>query len=191
MKKVMQLFFVICLSLFVFTGCATTSGWQKEFANAPEWVSNPSIEGGIGAVGVAEKSRSTHKARTVATLRARAELARMINSDVANLLKDFTETAGIGDDETMNATFLDVSKSTSQAALKGSKQIRMWPSPDGDTYVLVAIEPATVKDIVKESIESNLKKDNALWQQFRSNKAHEELENEIRKTFEKYKALGK
>jgi hypothetical protein len=67
----------------------------------------------------------------------------------------------------------------------------MWPSPDGDTYVLVAIEPATVKDIVKESIESNLKKDNALWQQFRSNKAHEELENEIRKKFEKYKALVK
>jgi hypothetical protein len=63
----------------------------------------------------------------------------------------------------------------------------MWISPSKDLYVLVFIDNETLKTSVKNSVQTSMKNEAALWQQFQAKKAYDDLEKEIEKEFGSYK----
>ncbi|WP_457640346.1 LPP20 family lipoprotein [Persephonella sp.] len=156
--------------------------WKKEFANAPQWVLNPQVEGALAAVGSAKIGPAGMQfARTEALANARDEIARMLQIKVKNMIKNFTQVTGIGDQQTVDKVSAQVSKQVASQVLTGSQQREMWISPSGELYVLVVLDPGAVKEAVKQATISSFKNERALWQQFQAKKAYEELEREIQK----------
>lgn len=189
MKRTLYAFAVLAISSMIFGGCAPKGKVRApelvdEFANAPKWVLDPSMEGGLSAVGSAKMGKAEMSFyRTKAMANARDELARIMSVKVKNLVKNFTQTTGIGDDETVDTVSAQVSKQVAKQTLTGSKQKDIWISPSKELFVLVVLDPATVAEAVKESVKTSYKNERALWQQFQAKKAHEELDAEIDKEF--------
>ena len=54
--------------------------------------------------------------------------------------------------------------------------------------MLVVLDPATVAKAVQENVQTSLRNEQALWQQFQAKKAHDELDSEIEKEFGEFKS---
>jgi len=146
------------------------------------------MEGGTAAVGSAKIGKAgINFARTEAMANGRNELARQVSVKVKNLVKNFTQTTGIGDSETVEKVSSEVSKHLSNETLIGSRQKEAWISPSSELYVLVVIDPAAIRHTIKDSVQTSLRNEQALWQMFQAKKAHEELEKEIEKEFGEFK----
>ncbi|RMA92535.1 LPP20 family lipoprotein [Hydrogenothermus marinus] len=197
MKKVLSLFLVIFVSFF-FGSCAKkkiekpkqqpakiqNQKWKNEFQNAPVWVLNPPNGKQLAAVGSAKIGKAGIQfARTEALANARDELARMLSVKVKNMVKNFSQQIGVGEDQTVDKVTAIVSKQVTAQLLQGSMQKDMWISPSGELYVLVVLDPQAVKEAVKQATLASFKNERALWQQFQAKKAYEELDKEIEKEF--------
>lgn len=149
---------------------------------APEWVCIQSIEGAeYAAVGIGQSKNESMK-RKMAISRARANLAHQIETKVKSKVEDFMRSTGNGDAETIDAVTTNVSKQTAKVTLTGSRVVKQWPSKDGSLYVLVAVSPESEKAINKkaqETVKTSFKNDEALWQQFQSKNALDDLEKEF------------
>ena len=194
MKKYYYVPVALVASLMLFGGCASAPSkveapaMQGEFANAPAWVLSPEMEGGLAAAGSAKMSKAGMSfTRTAAMANGRDELARMMNVKVKNMVKNFTQSTGIGDDETVERVVSNVSKQVTKQVLSGSRLKASWISPSSELYVLIVLDPTAAAEAVKQSVQTSYKNEKALWQQFQAKKAQEELDAEIDKEFGDFK----
>jgi len=72
-----------------------------------------------------------------------------------------------------------VTKQIAKVDLKGSKAVDMWQAPSGALYMLVTVPQENINAEVKKAVKSSFKNDNALWQQFQSKQALEQLDKEF------------
>jgi len=170
------------------TKTSTTINAPEEIKNAlsgaPKWVLNPKIEGGFAAVGSAKIGKAgIGFARTEATGNGRDELARNMQVTVKNMLKQFTESTGIGDGESVDKVTSNVSKQLAKQTLTGSSVSDMWISPDGTLWVLVTVDPKVGKEVLKNSVNTSYRNDEALYQKVIAKKAQQELDEAIEKEF--------
>lgn len=191
MKKVVVLTAMLIFALTFLGGCASTKDvMDDEFGDAPSWVldGGSSVEEGAAAVGSAKISKAgMNFTRTEAMAYARDELAKQLGVKVKNMVKNFTQTTGIGDAETVDKVSSQVSTQVTKETISGSRQKEMWISPSKDLYVLVFIDNETLKTSVKNSVQTSMKNEAALWQQFQAKKAYDDLDKEIEKEFGDYK----
>ena len=188
-KKISIVAASVVAASFLFTGCGqqpeiaqAPTQVKNKFSNAPKWVLDPQVEGGIAAVGIAAATPAGMSfQRTQALGNGRDELARQLELKVTNMLKDFTQTTGVGSAATVDKVASSVSKQIANQTLTGSKQKAMWIADDGELYILVVLDPTAVKKETENAVKSSFKNDNALWQQFQSKKAQDELSAEIDK----------
>ncbi len=154
-----------------------------EFDGAPAWVLEPSVEGAISSVGSAKVGPAgINFAMQEATGNARDDLTRQIQVNVANMLKNFTQQTGVGDDTTVDKVVANVSKQLAKQDLSGSKVTKKWISKTGTLWVLVAMpDPSKVSGALKDAVKSSYKNDQALWQQFQAKKAQDELDASLEK----------
>jgi len=191
MKKVLYAAMVLTiLSLFV-GGCAKKAPEPLEHScleGAPSWVINPNMEGGLTGLGSAKIGAAGMQfARTEAIAVARDEIARSISVKVKNMFKNFTQSTGVGDEETVDRVAVNVSKQVANQTLSGTVPTKAWVSPCKEYYSLVVLDPGQVKDVVQKNAISSFKNERALWQQFQAKKSQDELEEEIEKEFGDYK----
>ncbi len=198
MKRSLTALAVIFLCAAFIAGCSSktkTAGsvpdMSEELEDAPEWVINggSSVEGSLAAVGSAKIGKAGFGfARTEAMARARDELARQIQVKIRNLVKNFTQEIGAGEDQTVDRVSEQVTKQVTKQSISGSRQKASWISPSSTLYTLVSVEPGSVADYIKDSVQTSLRNEKALWQKFQAEKGFEELEEEIRKEFGDYKS---
>jgi len=147
---------------------------------APKWTCVPMVDGYYAGVGVAKKSSAgIGHMRRVALANGRSDLAQQIESQVKDKVETFTRTTGNGDSETVDQVTTAVSKQLAKVDLQGSKAIDAWSSNVGTLYLLVTVPQENVNTEVKNAVKTSFKNDNALWQQFQSKNALEELEKEF------------
>ncbi|MBW1895125.1 MAG: LPP20 family lipoprotein [Deltaproteobacteria bacterium] len=190
MKQLFVLVTVLVFALFFLGGCASTPSTVDEYEDAPSWVldGGSSVEEGSAAVGSAKISKAgMNFTRTEALAYARDELAKQLGVKVKNMVKNFTQSTGIGDDETVDKVSSQVSTQVTKETISGSRQKDIWISPSKDLYVLVYIDSETLKASVKNSVQTSMKNEAALWQQFQAKKAYDDLDKEIEKEFGAYK----
>ncbi|MCF6330379.1 MAG: LPP20 family lipoprotein [Sulfurimonas sp.] len=153
---------------------------EQENVLAPKWTCVPIVDGSYAGVGVAKKSDAgMGHMRKVAVANGRSDLAQQIESQVKDKIELFTRTTGNGNNETVDQVTTAVSKQVAKVDLQGSKGVDVWTSPSGSLYMLVTVPEATVNKVVKSSLKTSFKNDNALWQQFQSKNALEELDKEF------------
>jgi hypothetical protein len=189
MRKYLIFSLLAVALLFVF-GCGGTGGPVSEVQNkclngAPDWVLG-NAEGGLNAVGAAKVSKAgTNFARNAAMANARDEMSRTIEIKVNNMMKDFTQVTGLGDDEVVDKVTTSVSRQLSSQTLTGTVQKAIWLSPCEELYVLASIDSGVVAASVKNSVTTSYKNENALWQQFQAKKAQDDLDAAIQSEFPK------
>ncbi|MBQ3034076.1 MAG: LPP20 family lipoprotein [Deferribacterales bacterium] len=186
MKKLLLL--VVALS-FVAVGCGSKEpesvpAMHACLVGAPDWVINGGVEGGLSGVGSAQIGKAgINFARTEALSVGRDEIARILSVKVNNMFKNFTQSTGIGDEETVDKVSANVSKQIASQMISGSKQMGSWVSPCNELYILVGIDAQMAQQAIKEQSISSFKNERALYQQFLAQKGQEELEEAIKNEF--------
>ncbi len=144
---------------------------------APGWICDEPVPGiAISAVGVAEKTAAGHSfMKNMAATDARVQLAQAMKVHVQNMVKQYAETTGSADTETVDKVNTSVTKQITDETLTGTKVFKTRVSPNGALYVLLGMDPKAVYAATESALNTSMGNDRALWQQFKSQKAQDEL----------------
>ena len=150
---------------------------------APLWVCDLPVEGvAVSAVGAYEKTAAgVGFQKDQALADGRVKLAQQVRVRVSNMIKQYAETTGAGSTETVDKVNSSVSKLITAETLTGSRAYRSTSSSNSTMYVLVGLDPSATQQAAERALKTSMKNDGALWQQFKSQKAQEELAAEIAK----------
>jgi hypothetical protein len=144
---------------------------------APGWICDEPVEGvEVSAVGVAEKSAAGHSfMKNMAATDARVQLAQSMKVHVSNMVKQYAETTGAADSETVDKVNTSVTKQITDETLVGTKIFKTRTSPNGALYVLLGMDSAVASQATQNAIKTSMNNDQALWQQFKAQKGQDEL----------------
>lgn len=185
MKNRIKLFGMIVITVML-TACgkddATREAAECVFPDAPDtsapgWVCDLPVEGiAVSAVGVAEKSAAGHSfMKNMAATDARVQLAQRMQVHVQNMVKQYAETTGAADTETVDKVNTSVTKQITDQSLIGTKIYKTRTSPNGALYVLLGMDEASVATATQNALRTSMGNDAALWQQFKAQKGQDEL----------------
>lgn len=153
---------------------------KQENVLAPKWTCIPNLDGSYAAVGIAQKSAAGMGfMQREALANGRSNLAQQIKTQIKDKVETFTRTTGNGEKETVDKVTTAVSKQVAKVDLQGSKMSDSWKAPSGALYLLVTVSQSAINTDVKNSVKSSFQNDDALWQQFQSKNALEELDKEF------------
>jgi hypothetical protein len=146
-------------------------------AAAPGWICDEPVEGiGVSAVGVAEKSAAGHSfMKSMAATDARVQLAQQMKVHVQNMVKQYAETTGAADTETVDKVNTSVTKQITDESLIGTKIYKTRTSPNGTLYVLLGMDPNATVTATENALKTSMQNDRALWQQFKAQQGQDEL----------------
>ncbi|HUN53887.1 MAG TPA: LPP20 family lipoprotein [Smithella sp.] len=141
---------------------------EKEFEGAPDWITkgcssyfknnkDDEILCGVGS----SLNKNPSDARTIAVIKARAEIAGNIQTHVTGILKDYSMTT-TGREEFPAGDYQrieDFSTQITQMTLYGTKVVDFWVSKNGTLYALVMLTNGQFKDSVHKmnGLSGNLK----------------------------------
>ena len=117
---------------------------------------------------------------------ARAEIARILEVQVKDMVKNYAKTLSNGDQDEVAKVSEQVGKQVANQSLVGSVQKGIYFTGE-EVWVLVAIDETKAKAQTKTTFVSTLKNEDAMYQQFLANKADKDLDAEIDKTFNNVK----
>jgi len=144
---------------------------------APGWVCDEPVDGvAVSAVGVAEKSAAGHSfMKNMAATDARVQLAQAMKVHVQNMVKQYAETTGAADSETVDKVNTSVTKQITDETLVGTKIFKTRTSPNGTLYVLLGMDGSVAAAATENALKTSMNNDRALWQQFKAQKGQDEL----------------
>lgn len=150
---------------------------------APDWVCDMPVEGvAVSAVGVASKSAAgVGFMKQMAIADARVQLAQMVRTRVTNMIKQYAETTGAANQQTVDQVNTSVTKQITEETLVGTRLFRTITGPDGSMYALVGLDESSAQKITETALKTSMNNDRAAWQQFRAQKGQDELAADIAK----------
>lgn len=159
---------------------------NKTYKEYPNWVLQPNYENGISAVGQAKVGAAGLAfAKQEAMAVARGELARIIQVQVDDMFKSYVNTVGLAGQDGIEKVSTSISKQVASVSMSGSVQKDLWISKDNEIFILVGISYEDLKKETLNTIKTTLNNDQALWQEFKSQKAQQELEAAVNNKFTK------
>lgn len=184
-----SVFSLVFLAVFGFSGCSSAPVKVADCVFpgtkdvAPGWVCDEPVEGmAVTAVGTAAKSAAGHSfMKQMAATAARVELAQNMRVQVKNMIKQYAETTGAADQETVDQVNTSVTKQITDESLQGTRIMKSLSAPDGTLYVLVGLDQTSVESLTETAIKTSMNNERAAWQQFRAKKGQDELAEEIAK----------
>jgi hypothetical protein len=150
---------------------------------APLWVCDAPVEGvAVSAVGSFPKSAAgIDFMKQQAATSARVKLAQQMKVHVQNSIKQYAETTGAGDKETVDQVYTATTKQITDQTLVGTKIFRSAQGPDGAMYVLLGMDEASTQKLTESALKTSMNNEKALWQKFQAGKAQDELAADIAK----------
>ncbi len=144
---------------------------------APGWICDEPVEGiAVSAVGTAPKSKAGNSfMKNMAATDARVQLAQAMKVHVQNLVKQYAETTGAADSETVDKVNTSVTKQITDQTLVGTKIFKTRNSPNGTLYVLLGLNDNAAAQATENAVRTSMNDDKALWQQFKAQKGQDEL----------------
>ena len=183
MKKILSMA-VLAFAMACGGGNKPEMSNQVLHANGPDWVNRGS--GAFGGdkgkvfygVGIASGIRNYAMRRSTADSRARAEIAKILDTYVSVLNKDYMASTTAGD---MNASSEEqhveqALKTYSQMEMSGILIIDHWVDTDGTEFSLAQLDMAAFKDSMDKMKELNAKVRDAV--RANADKAFDELSAE-------------
>jgi hypothetical protein len=132
---------------------------------APTWVCDERLpnEGLFQAVGSYKLAGNLNLAERAAAANGRVKLALRIQADITSELRDYAKQASTTAGAQVNSGFTDiVTTEFVDKRLTGTYVAKKITSPNSNLYVLVALDPASTKKMLEESLEAAKKKEASL-----------------------------
>lgn len=156
----------------------------NSFAQLPDWILNPHIEGGIGSAECVVYTHDMGLDKAEAVANARADLAKQIQVKVEAMDKTYKRKVRATGNTSSGGTFESVSRQVASQFLSGSRVIRMEQvmiDNKSNLCVLVALNPSLTKELFDALVDgSNQQVSPAdrdmLYEEFRAAKAQEEMD---------------
>jgi len=151
---------------------------------APDWVCGTPVDGyPIAAVGTHRSTKAgVSHARKMATQNGRTALAAEMKTLIGEISKNFMQTTGVGDQETVDAFTSVAQRQVTAETLFGSKAIQFKQGPDGTTYALVVMDASQAANAAKQVLQTSYNNQRAQYQQFLGQKADAEVQSEMNKS---------
>jgi len=191
MKNKILIALVVVLS-FCASSCAkkniVSANPKSELANLPNWVIDPSVKDGIGAVGIASPSKGGIKFQLPkAELDAKANIAATIQSEISRVTKDSLRSAKVNDNDDFEEFFAQATKEVvKNLPLSGVKRLDIFQSEDGTLYVQMVLKNEDYAKFLENSertfaaraAKSGLSRENINKTQAATKELFDELEKE-------------
>lgn len=155
---------------------------------APLWVCPPYAVEGVKDTGFGthQKSGAGYQfSLDQAAAKARASLATQMKVRVSQLIKDYAGTTGAGATETVDRAAESVTRQFTSETVAGSKIMRSSVDAKGNVYVVVGLDADAARRQVEGAMQTSMRNQPALWQQFRASQGQAELAAEIYKMGDK------
>jgi len=178
MRKVV----VMVMCVFVMLALVNCAGKEPmaKIADVPEWYLNPpQAEDAFYQAGDAVKM-SMALAKDAADARARDAIARTIEVKVSNMIKDFMQQSGMGEDAEAQEFTSSVSKQVSNVVLKGCRIVKREMKIEGSSYHGFSLAEYSLNPLVQETLDV-ARKQKSQYNEAKANLGFEELEKEIQK----------
>ncbi len=168
---------LLSVSLLVL-GCAGSKPNPVKEKDLPDWVmAPPKFDNKYVGVGSAKRG-SFELSKQVATERARVEVARAVETTVNSALNDHMSASGMGDDISNTEFSESVSKSLVSKTLKGCT-IEKTEMIKERVFVMVVYDVGKARDEAKTSAREEVKKQEALYNEFKARNAFDSLDRAI------------
>jgi len=178
MKKLIVIALLIPMSLML-VNCGGGKPKAK-MQDIPEWYLNPpQAEDVLYEAGDAVK-QSMGLAKEAADARARDGVARMLEVKVSNMLKNFMQESGIGEDAEALEFTSSVSKQVANTVLSGCRITKREMKTKGSTYHAYSLAEYNLNSLIQETL-NEAKKQKALYNEAKANLSFDDLEKEIQK----------
>lgn len=174
------------------SGCATTGdsggGGSQAGSSIPTWVSNPTYKDGIAATECMAASSNFSLDRKEAVANARQGLAQQLDLKVEAMDKTYQRRTRSEQDKASTGTsFESVSRQVTQTELNGSRTVKTGYvnlAGEKNLCVMVALGDSEMRKIFDGLIEAsgrevNAKDEEILYEEFRAQKAQDELDEEL------------
>ena len=173
----------------ILAACGSTPEKKDLNADVPEWILNPVIEDGIAASTCVPASGDMSIDSAQATAQGRADLAQQISTRVKAMDKTFQERVDVDGKIASGKTFSSVSKQLSNQILVGARPTkRAYAEFNGKTNfcVLTTMGSSSTKELFDKILNESerdisIDQEKVLYQEFKAQKAQEELEAEFDK----------
>jgi len=176
MKKLIIIVMIMGLGL-ILMNCGGSKP-QAKMNDIPEWYLNPPVaEDAIYEAGDALK-QSLGLAKTAADGRARDAIARAIEVKVSNLLKNFMQESGVGEDAEAIEFTSSVSKQVANTVLQGARVVKREVKNEGNSYHVYSLVEYNLNSLIQETVDA-VKKQKSLYNEAKANMSFEELEKEV------------
>lgn len=153
---------------------------KAKMSDIPEWYLNPPMaEDAIYEAGDAAK-QSMGLAKEAADARARDAIARAIEVKVSNMLKNFMQESGIGEEAEALEFTSSVSKQVANTVLRGARIVKREMKTEGSMYHAYSLAEYNLNSLIQETV-NEARKAKALYNEAKANLSFDELENEIQK----------
>lgn len=189
MKKVLKYGSTILLTSILAACSSTPSLNSGGTDDIPEWVLNPSVDDGIAAATCVVWSGNLAIDKAQATSLSRTALAQQIETQVRALDKSYLDKVEVDSGTQSGSTFTQASKQLAEQTLVGSRVSRTeFAEFDGKKHlcVMTALGEPETKGLYEELLSQSGRKvtpsqKEVLYQEFKAQKAMEELDAELEK----------
>jgi hypothetical protein len=170
MKKTLSVCAALFLALLAL-GCKSQpfpAAASQVPANLPPWINDSAPEDTLWGIGSAKQS-STQTSMTISEARARADIARQLNTIVEGMITDYTRDANMG---TSNEASLglqeSINRQLSQAQLSAARRDQLWTAPDGTLWARVVYSKADAAKFAADSIKNVVDNEAARYAEFKA-----------------------
>ena len=149
--------------------------------NIPKWCLNPPVSDfALAACGSGE-SASMNMAKSRAILRAKREIADMVDSKISARMNDFNKATGMGSNEQVQeASKIVIKNTTIEAQLIGYKQTKIDAQSLNGKYKFYVLREYPLGE-ANQALLNQIKNDEVLSTQKNADKAMADLEADIEK----------
>jgi hypothetical protein len=171
------------LVLLIF-GCASqpaSAPANQAPVNLPPWINEAPPDDVLWGIGTAKQS-SVQMSVTLSETRARADIARQLNTIVEGMITDYTRDANMG---TANQASIglqeSINRQLSQAQLTGARRDQLWTAPDGTLWARVAYSKADAAKFAADSIKNVVDNEAARYAEFKAMDAARMMDEQLSK----------
>jgi hypothetical protein len=180
MKKIFPAIAVLFLA-FLALGCKSQPASAQAPVTLPPWINEVAPEDVLWGIGNARQS-STQMSMTLSETRARADIARQLNTIVEGMITDYTRDANMG---TANQASIglqeSINRQISQAQLTGSRRDQLWTAPDGTFWARVVYSKADAAKFAADSIKNVVDNEEARYAEFKAMEAAKLMDEQLSK----------
>ncbi|MBU4446658.1 LPP20 family lipoprotein [bacterium] len=178
MKKLVVLFVLLGVVLMM-VNCGGGKPPAK-MDDIPKWYLNPpQTEDAIYEAGDAAK-QSMALAKEAADARARDAIARTLEVKVSNMLKNFMQESGIGEDAEALEFTSSVSKQIVNSVLQGARVVKREMKTEGSSYHAYSLVEYNLNSLIQETQKAARQK-KSLYNEAKAKMSFDELDKEISK----------